>query len=222
MKTKENLNKGITLVALVITIIILLILAGVAITALTQTGLFENAKQAKNAMENAQNEEESRIAKYTNDIESYVTGNRDYETEINELKTKIEELENLSNYSTDEKVVGTWVDGKKLYNKTIFVELNKGPKVDQWEDLIDLSNLNIDSNNPVIIVCTWSPYGNVNWISSGMFTTNSPSGSIPATPRIITLTYDISTKKIRVISTQDLSNYSPKFYLTIKYTKISD
>ena len=38
-----------------ITIIILLILAGVAITTLTQTGLFENAKQAKNAMENAQN-----------------------------------------------------------------------------------------------------------------------------------------------------------------------
>ena len=34
METKENLNKGITLVALVITIIILLILAGVAITLL--------------------------------------------------------------------------------------------------------------------------------------------------------------------------------------------
>ena len=35
METKENLNKGITLVALVITIIILLILAGVTITAIT-------------------------------------------------------------------------------------------------------------------------------------------------------------------------------------------
>ena len=51
---KEKNIKGITLVALVVTIIILLILAGVAITALTQTGLFENAKQAKNATENAQ------------------------------------------------------------------------------------------------------------------------------------------------------------------------
>lgn len=40
-------TKGITLVTLVITIIILLILAGVAINTLTQTGLLENAKQAK-------------------------------------------------------------------------------------------------------------------------------------------------------------------------------
>ena len=53
----HNKNKGITLVALVITIIILLILAGVAISALTQTGLFDNAKQQKNATENAQNKE---------------------------------------------------------------------------------------------------------------------------------------------------------------------
>ena len=55
-KVREN---GITLVALVITIIILLILAGVAITALTQTGLFEKAKEAKNATENAQIEEKN-------------------------------------------------------------------------------------------------------------------------------------------------------------------
>ena len=74
METKENLNKGITLVALVITIIILLILAGVAITALTQTGLFENAKQAKNAMENAQNEENTILSDYDNKINEIVGG----------------------------------------------------------------------------------------------------------------------------------------------------
>ena len=44
---REKNIKGITLVALVVTIIILLILAGVAIATLTQTGLFESAKQAK-------------------------------------------------------------------------------------------------------------------------------------------------------------------------------
>jgi len=74
MKTKENLNKGITLVALVITIIILLILAGVAITALTQTGLFENAKQAKNTMENAQNEENTILSDYDKKINEIVGG----------------------------------------------------------------------------------------------------------------------------------------------------
>ena len=39
-------NNGITLVALVITVIILLILAGISISAVTQTGLFGKAKQA--------------------------------------------------------------------------------------------------------------------------------------------------------------------------------
>ena len=40
-------SRGITLVALVITIIILLILATISIQALTQTGLFESANKAK-------------------------------------------------------------------------------------------------------------------------------------------------------------------------------
>ena len=44
---KKQENKGITLIALVITIIILLILAGISIRALTHTGVFQNAKQAE-------------------------------------------------------------------------------------------------------------------------------------------------------------------------------
>ena len=40
-------NKGITLVALVITIVILLILAGISIQAITNTGLFEQVEEAK-------------------------------------------------------------------------------------------------------------------------------------------------------------------------------
>ena len=46
MKNKNN-PKGITLVALVITIVILLILAGISISALTNTGLFAKATDAK-------------------------------------------------------------------------------------------------------------------------------------------------------------------------------
>ena len=40
-------SKGITLIALVITIVILLILAGISIQALTNTGLFAKATDAK-------------------------------------------------------------------------------------------------------------------------------------------------------------------------------
>ena len=77
---REKNIKGITLVALVVTIIILLILAGVAITTLTQTGLFENAKQAKNKTENAQIEENTILGSYENKINEItggISGSRD-------------------------------------------------------------------------------------------------------------------------------------------------
>ena len=47
-------SKGITLVALVITIILILILSGISISALTNTGIFQKAKDAKQASENAE------------------------------------------------------------------------------------------------------------------------------------------------------------------------
>lgn len=47
-------TKGITIVALVITIVILLILAGISIQSITNTGLFEKAKEAKQKSENAE------------------------------------------------------------------------------------------------------------------------------------------------------------------------
>ena len=56
---KLKQNKGITLVALVITIVILLILAGISIQALTNTGLFEKAKDAKVETQIARNRRRS-------------------------------------------------------------------------------------------------------------------------------------------------------------------
>ena len=94
-------NKGITLVALVIIIIILVILAGVAITALTQTGLFENAKQAKNAMENAEMKENEVLSSYenkVNELTGEIVGSRDENAEFKELvQEKINKLENEIN-----------------------------------------------------------------------------------------------------------------------------
>ncbi len=59
-------QKGITLVALVITIIILLILAGISIATLTgENGLFKRAKDAKNNTVDAQNAENKALNSYT-------------------------------------------------------------------------------------------------------------------------------------------------------------
>ena len=68
MKKYENKSLGITLVALVITIIILLILAGISISTLTNTGIFQKAKDAKKASENAQKEEDRLISEYEKEI----------------------------------------------------------------------------------------------------------------------------------------------------------
>ncbi len=57
-------NRGITLVALVITIVILLILAGISISTLTNTGIFQRAKDAKQKSENSQKEEDKLISEY--------------------------------------------------------------------------------------------------------------------------------------------------------------
>ena len=76
---KEN-TKGITLVALVITIIILLILAGISIAGLIGSGLFEKTKLAKAEQENAQIKENTTLAEYENEIGQYVGGTRNDNT----------------------------------------------------------------------------------------------------------------------------------------------
>ena len=63
IKIKEKFNKGITLIALVITIIVLLILAGVSIAMLTgENGLLTQAEDAKKETESSGIEEEVKIA----------------------------------------------------------------------------------------------------------------------------------------------------------------
>ena len=68
-KNKEKNSKGITLIALVITIIVLLILAGVSIAMLTgENGILTQAQRAKNETKNAQGEEQNILTGYENYI----------------------------------------------------------------------------------------------------------------------------------------------------------
>ena len=68
-------NKGITLVALVITIIILLILAAISIQALTGSGLFGKAKDAEEKTTKAQLKEEIELAIQEIHMEEIPKGN---------------------------------------------------------------------------------------------------------------------------------------------------
>ena len=73
MLRKEN--KGITLVALVITIIILLILAGISISTLTNTGIFEKAKEAKEKSEAAEKQQSETLDSYEKELNKYTSDN---------------------------------------------------------------------------------------------------------------------------------------------------
>ena len=98
-------NKGITMIALIITIIILLILAGVSIALLTgKNGIIKKAELAKQKSEEAELEENEILSDYENKIGKYINGTKN---------------ENENNYSTNEVKIGTWIDGKPLYRKVI-------------------------------------------------------------------------------------------------------
>ena len=72
MKKILKNTKGITLVALVITIIILLILAGISISALTNTGIFQKAKEAKQKSDDAALDQNTKLDEYENEIDKYI------------------------------------------------------------------------------------------------------------------------------------------------------
>ena len=62
MKNRKMQEKGITLIALVVTIIVLLILAGISISMLTgQNGILNRASQAKKAQSTSQVEELAKL-----------------------------------------------------------------------------------------------------------------------------------------------------------------
>ena len=74
MKNTFKSSKGITLVALVITIIILLILAGISISALTNTGIFGKAKEAKQKSDEAALDQNTKLDEYESEINAYLPG----------------------------------------------------------------------------------------------------------------------------------------------------
>ena len=79
MKKINYKEKGITLVALVITIIILLILAGVTInTALSENGLFKMAKKAVNEYQEAEKQEQEAIEEIAEEMEKITIDYNDY------------------------------------------------------------------------------------------------------------------------------------------------
>jgi len=191
--------KGITLIALVITIVVLIILAGVAISlSIGENGIFNRARTAKEQYQNAQDYEQIETAKLSNQIDSYVDANRAGNTS--------------NNYSLNEKVVGTWIDGKAIYQKTYVYDQ---PVTNDSSVIIDSS---ITKNLIDTFIGEESTYRNsaeTQWVSNPSYkqvSSNNTSLVDYGSYRII-----IDSDGVKIIPNGTWSN--PIFVFSIKYTK---
>lgn len=70
-------NKGITLVALVVTIVVLLILAGISLNlVLGQNGIITRAQEARNQTAEGKVNTEKAINSLTDEMENYLVNNK--------------------------------------------------------------------------------------------------------------------------------------------------
>lgn len=93
MKKSIKGERAITLIALIITIIILLILSGIAIATLTNSGLFAKSKDAKNKYLNSVDKENEELATMNN----YITSGRGDTNKISDLVEEVTfEIKNVT------------------------------------------------------------------------------------------------------------------------------
>ncbi len=168
-KTREN--KGITLIALVITIIVLLILAGVAIAMLSgENGILRKAAEAKTKTEESQKAEQATLIDYEIDgyfIEKgykykcrygYITGIQETEKAENLkhiLETQGYKLRNIEN--TEDVAIDTTLttgmsvtkNGEIIARTVIFGDVDCNGKIDVFDgsDIVDYTLGNISNMN---------------------------------------------------------------------------
>ena len=179
-KINKNRNKdiGITLIALVITIIVLLILAGITVAQLSGNGLFENAKLAKEKYQQARQKEDEIIGDY----EDAILGDRG----------------NKNNYSTEEQVIGTWINGKPLYQRSFNVN----------------TSIPYNSSRGIAILDTFTPLVS-NSIIVNAYATGEINSKMTFAPLMIRET-DNTNWKIYALNDMDMKT------ITLQYAKTTD
>lgn len=122
-------ESAITLIVLIITIIVLTLIATIGINlAINEDGIIKRTQTSKDTYYNSQINEEKMISQYEDEID--IASDRTTSDEVKKLKKTIEELQEqisaltvkTTNYSTDERVVGTWINNKPLYERTAYLE----------------------------------------------------------------------------------------------------
>ncbi len=181
MKMKKN--KGITLIALIITIIVLLILAGVTIAMLTgENGILSKAQTAAEKTKRAEAEEQVRLAI----LASYDNiGKIDKEKLIENLN-KIKGIEQITEIPESNKVIvnGYEIDLEEILNNIDKTEPSKPQDVPVTGITLDKTELVIGTGNTDILTATIEPENATNkditWTSSDEQIATVDNGTITA------------------------------------------
>ena len=114
-KRKYSNQTGITLIALVVTIVVLLILAGVSINALFgNSGIIEKAKEAQNAMDKAKENDEKGINELTNWLDNQVNGTTGGSTTDGDDTSTIPKISTLLGKTVDKNTKAEDAYGNKI------------------------------------------------------------------------------------------------------------
>ena len=128
-----------------------------------------------------------------------------------------------NDYSTDEQIIGTWIDGKRLYQKTVAIDLSTFSAIDTTRQYVTLAELNIDTD-----MC---------YIAEGFHVTltSSVKGINPIVEPVGTEAYSlirvvISNLKVTIQGLTEgtswlrssLGNNGHMVVVTIQYTKTTD
>ena len=155
--------KGITLVALVVTIIVLLILAGVAISlSIGEDGIFRRAQEGAQRYENASQNEKIELDKVSNYIDDYINGNKKEDEE--ETLSEVEEaIKNGTVYETNTTIYDEYNNPVKVPAGFKLAE-DSGTDVTKGVVIEDVSAGDSDSQGNQYV---WVPIGNVKINKSG-------------------------------------------------------
>lgn len=131
-----------------------------------------------------------------------------FNTMQNNIEAAINEVKEVNTYSTtNEKKVGTWIDGKPLYKKTFVWEKTGYTGGSAITDYIDILSLGVDT-----VFIDGSSSFIIDYVKNSVV--------MPTTAGVVNVSYEYKTyildNKIYV------SGYNSKRCITIKYTKTTD
>ncbi len=140
LKKKGKSNKGITLIALVITIIVLLILAAVSIATLTgENGILTKASTAKKETEMATEDEKVRLA-----VAASIDNNGNFDSSL--LPSELNKYELIGTPSGDDIIVDTKNKTYTIDNKGKITEKSKN-NTEEEEEIVTAPETFVSSFN---------------------------------------------------------------------------